>query len=175
MRKISFLILLLFIFALPVFSQSQTEKIMMSNGLTVLLKQDKSSPAVAVFISYKVGSRNEQIGKTGISHLLEHIMFRGTEKYPETKLNNTLYSLGANFNAFTSYDLTAYYESLPAEYLEEALSIEADRMINSSMSDDAVNKEKKIVLSELDMYDNNPVMILASELMTMHFRCHPYR
>ncbi len=168
-------LLLLFICAVPAFAQSKTEKLMLDNGLTVLLKQDKSSPAVAVFIAYRVGSRNEQIGKTGISHLLEHLLFRGTEKYPEEKLNNLFYVLGADFNAFTSYDVTAYHEVLPAAYLENALAVESDRMKNSSLSQESVNMEQKIVLNELDMYDGDASEVLSNEVMNVHFRNHPYR
>lgn len=173
--RIVFLFLFLFMLSISVSAQGKTEKMVLDNGLTVLMKQDKSSPAVAVFIAYKVGSRNEQIGKTGISHLLEHIMFRGTEKYPEERFNNTLYALGAKYNAFTSYDVTAYHEVLPAAYLENALEIEADRMKNCAMTQDSVNKEQKIVLNELDMYDSNPTHTLFNELMNIHFRNHPYR
>lgn len=154
---------------------SESEHYCLKNGLEVYLLQDMTDSAVSVYIGYKVGSRNEHIGKTGMSHLLEHLLFRGTKKYPEEKLNNILYRSGADYNAFTSYDLTVYYETLPPKYLEMALEIEADRMTNSELSEEAVEKEKQIVISELEGGRNNPSSILDEELMNMHFRSHSYR
>ena len=154
---------------------NEPEVYTLQNGLTVNLLRDTTTPAVSVYIGYKVGSRNEQVGLTGISHLLEHLLFRGTNSFPEEKLNNLLYRSGAEYNAFTSYDVTVYYETLPAKFLEDALRLESDRMVNSNLSEEAIAKEKNIVTSELDGYRNNPESVLGEEILNAHFRSHSYR
>ena len=154
---------------------NEPEVYTLQNGLTVYLLKDTTTPAVSVYIGYKVGSRNEQVGLTGISHLLEHLLFRGTNSFPEEKFNNLLYRSGAEYNAFTSYDVTVYYETLPAKFLEDALRLESDRMVNSNLSDEAIAKEKNIVTAELDGYRNNPESVLGEEILNAHFRSHSYR
>lgn len=177
MRKLLIMLLLITssILGAPAYSQEKPECYRLDNGLTVYLLQDRTVPSVSVYLGYKVGSRNEQTGRTGISHLLEHLLFRGTKSFPEEKLNNILYTTGADYNAFTSYDLTVYYETLPAKYLETALAIESDRMQNSELSEEAVAKEKKIVTAELEGGKNDPSSVLDDEVMSVHFKSHPYR
>ena len=100
----------------------------LTNGLRVLVMEDHSTPVVSVQVWYHVGSKNEVIGKRGIAHMFEHMMFRGTEKYGPGVFDEKLDSVGGANNAFTSEDVTAYHESLPAEALDIALELEADRM-----------------------------------------------
>lgn len=173
-KNILFLLMLTFL-ASPCIASTKTETYKLPNGLTVYLLNDSSTPAVSVYIGYKVGSRNEQIGKTGISHLLEHLLFRGTKLFPEQELNSMLYTSGAQYNAFTSYDLTVYYETLPGKYLEKALMLEADRMKNSELAAESIAREKGIVTSELEGYKNDPASALNDEVMNVHFRSHSYR
>ena len=104
---------------------------MTSNGLTVLLKEDHSAPVATFMVTYNVGSRNEAIGYTGSTHLLEHLMFKGSRKFNTDKGNSVfqlLQSLGARMNATTWLDRTNYFETVPSEHLETAIEIEADRI-----------------------------------------------
>ena len=93
----------------------------LENGLQVILKKDKRAPVVTSHIWYKIGSADEYSGKTGLSHALEHMMFKGTKKYPSGIFSQTIAKLGGKENAFTSKDYTAYYQTLPSQYLEHAL------------------------------------------------------
>src|SRR5437588_5697526 len=110
----------------------------LANGMKVLLVENRVAPVATVMVLYKVGSRNEAVGYTGSTHLLEHMMFKGTPTFNKergTQLAATLESVGADFNATTWYDRTCYYETLPSDQLELALKIEADRMRNSLIKD----------------------------------------
>ena len=102
----------------------------LDNGLQVILKKDVRAPVVTSHIWYKIGSSDEVSGKTGLSHALEHMMFKGTKKNPGGKFSEIISKLGGKENAFTSKDYTAYYQTLPSQYLEEAIKLEADRMSN---------------------------------------------
>lgn len=175
MLKHIMLILALCLFAFPAYASSETEHYMLQNGLEVYLSQDKAVATSSVCIGYKVGSRNEQVGKTGISHLIEHLLFRGTKNFPEARLNKIYNKTGASYNAFTAHDMTVYYEILPSKYLETAIAIESDRMTNSELSEESIAKEKKIVISELEMYKNMPAQALSDEIINGHFRSHSYR
>lgn len=150
------------------------KKIHLKNGITLLLKEDHSAPVVSLFVVYRVGSRNEQLGKTGISHLLEHMLFRGTKKYPPGKISRLLSNMGASYNAYTSNDITGYYETLPVEYFEKALEIESDRMINSNIDPEILKQEKTVVLSEIEGYENSPSEVLGDKVQAMVFIAHPY-
>ncbi len=106
-----------------------TEKVL-PNGLKVLLKEDHKSPVVTFQIWYKVGSRNEKLGTTGMSHLLEHMMFKGTKKYGPKTFSQTVMRNGGNDNAFTGKDYTAYFENFAADRIDISLDLESDRMQN---------------------------------------------
>ena len=101
------------------------------NGLRVLVKEVRGAPVVSFSVWYKVGSRNEHTGITGVSHLLEHMLFKGTQKYRVGEIARTLFLNGAAFNASTYFDWTNYYATIAADRLELAMEIEADRMVNS--------------------------------------------
>ncbi|MDQ7822634.1 MAG: pitrilysin family protein [Candidatus Eremiobacteraeota bacterium] len=152
----------------------KTVKATLRNGLTVIVREDHSAPVAALFVMYRVGSRNEKLGTTGISHLLEHMLFRGTRHYPEGTITRILDVLGAEYNAFTTYDVTGYYETLPVHGLPTALAIEADRMTGTIIDGKALVKEKTVVLSELEGDENSPLEILGNEVQALHFEAHPY-
>lgn len=152
----------------------KTDRYTLPNGLTVILRSDHSVPVLSLFVMYRVGSRNEQLGITGISHVLEHMLFRGTTAFPPEKLNALLDSTGAEYNAFTTYDVTGYYETLPPRYLSLALEIEADRMLHAILSEEALREEKTIVLAELEGEENDPMEVLSNEVQNLHFSAHPY-
>jgi len=120
----------------------------LDNGLKILVKQDKRAPIAASYIWYKVGSSYEPNGSTGISHVLEHMMFKGTEKYPTGKFNEILASIGAQNNAFTSDDYTAYYQILASKHLDVSFDVESDRMRGLLLPPLEFKKEIEVVKEE---------------------------
>jgi zinc protease len=144
------------------------------NGLRVLLFPDASKPTVLVNITYLVGSRVEGYGETGMAHLLEHMLFKGTPSRPE--IWKLLQSKGANFNGSTWWDRTNYFEELPAsqESLDFALALEADRMINSKIAAEDLAKEFSVVRNEFEMKENDPANVLEEKMMATAFQWHNY-
>jgi zinc protease len=130
------------------------------NGLRVLTKEVRSAPVVSFGVWYQVGSRNEHNGITGISHLLEHMMFKGTQRYRLGEIARTLFLNGASFNANTFYDWTSYFETLAADRLELAIELEADRMSNSRIDKTDLDSEMTVVRSELEGGENDPETLL---------------
>jgi zinc protease len=145
------------------------------NGLKVLTKEVHSAPVVSFSVWYKVGSRNEHTGITGVSHLLEHLMFKGTKKYALGEISRTLFANGADFNATTSYDWTNYYETIASDRLEMAMAIEADRMANSRIDKADLISEMTVVRSELEGYENDPEELLSQAVTAAAFQAHPYQ
>ncbi|HET9251137.1 MAG TPA: pitrilysin family protein [Candidatus Eisenbacteria bacterium] len=146
----------------------------LSNGLTVLVQPVHTAPVVSFMVWYKVGSRNENAGITGISHLLEHMMFKGTPRYGKGEIARTLQRHGASFNAGTSLDYTCYYEVLAKDRLEIAMDIEADRMVNASIPEEEHRLEMTVVRSELERNEDNPHRALYQETFAQAFQAHPY-
>lgn len=150
----------------------------LSNGLKVLFKQVKAAPVVAVCVTYHVGSRNEVTGRTGATHILEHILFKDSKKFNRKNgkpMMEYLESLGAVMNASTSLDRTNYYEMLPRENLESALAVEADRMRGSLFTDQDLESEMTVVRNEYEQSRNNPFELLGEVLLETGFLVHPYR
>jgi zinc protease len=145
------------------------------NGLTVITKPVPNVPVVSVYVWYRVGSRNEPAGKSGMAHFLEHMMFKGTARFPKGEIARRVGRTGGEQNAFTSYDYTAYYETLPAEYLELALDIESDRMKNSLLDPQELKSERTVVLSELEGNRNHPHSRLRDLVNAQTWLEHPYR
>jgi zinc protease len=146
----------------------------LENGLKVLLKPMHSAPVASNWIWYRVGSRNELPGKTGISHWVEHMMFKGTPTFPKGSIMRLVNKNGGMLNGFTSYDYTAYFETLPADRLDLGLRIEADRMANSVVDPDEVDSERTVIISEREGSENSPNFLLREELLALAFRAHPY-
>lgn len=147
----------------------------LDNGLKVLLKENHSIPLVTCSIWYKVGSRNEKDGIRGIAHFLEHMMFKGTKKLKKGEISSTIQRHGGVFNAFTFLDGTAYYETVPPQYLEKMLELEADRMRNSRIDQADISSEKTVVISELQGGLNNPSTILDNKVRYESFDKSPYK
>jgi zinc protease len=148
-----------------------------SNGLKVLLVERRAAPVVAFMVVYRVGSRNEAVGHTGATHLLEHMLFKGTPTYNKktgTQIAAVLQKQGAVFNADTWFDRTRYYEMLPSDQLDLAIHLEADRMRNSFIADEDRQSEMTVVRNELERGENDPARILHDRLWAMAFREHPY-
>lgn len=145
----------------------------LKNGMKVLILEDNSSPIISLGIWYKVGSRNEVTGKTGISHLLEHMMFKGTKKLGSQEFSRIIQRMGGVDNAFTSNDATCYWEVFPKENLEKVLELEADRMQNLVFRE--FEEEKKVVMEERRLRENSPEGIFWEELYALSFKVHPYK
>ncbi|WP_446371310.1 M16 family metallopeptidase [Coleofasciculus sp. G3-WIS-01] len=148
-------------------------KTVLDNGLTVLTKEVHYAPVVTVQVWYNVGSRNETPGLNGISHQLEHLMFKGTTNRP-IQFGRLLSALGAESNAFTSYDQTAYYNTVKRDKLEALLILEADRMQNTQINSEQLATEKGVVISELEGYENDPEYRLDRAVMGQLFPNHAY-
>ncbi len=146
----------------------------LENGLTVLLKEVHTAPLVSWWVLYRVGSRNEHTGQTGVSHWVEHMMFKGTEKYPAGVLDRLIERHGGLWNAQTSFDYTAYFETLPAEHAHLALEIEADRMTGALFLPEEVESERTVIISERQGSENSPTFWLSEEVRAAAFRVHPY-
>lgn len=148
-------------------------KTVLDNGLTVLTKEINTAPVVSVQVWYRVGSRNEAAGVNGISHQLEHLMFKGTTDRP-IQFGRLFSALGSQFNAFTSYDETAYFGTVERDKLEALLALEADRMEKSLNGAEQLASEKRVVISELQGYENGPGYRLNREVMRTAFPGRAY-
>lgn len=148
-----------------------------SNGLDVLLVPDHSAPVVTFIVTYHVGSRNEVIGTTGATHLLEHLMFKGSEHYNDAKGNSVkqyLESIGGEYNANTWLDRTAYFAEVGSENLEGYMAIEADRMRNLWLRESDRRPEMTVVRNEFEIGENDPVEALDKEIFATAYQAHPY-
>ncbi|MBB4804676.1 zinc protease [Flavobacterium nitrogenifigens] len=147
------------------------------NGMSVLLLQDNASPVATVQIVYRVGSKHEVLGNTGSTHLLEHLMFKGTPTFNKKNGNtitDVLQNTGAQLNATTWYDRTNYFETLPSDKIELAIQIEADRMRNSLLTKEDKDAEMTVVRNEFERGENNPNSLLDKEIWASAYIAHPY-
>jgi len=146
----------------------------LQNGLKVLLVPDASKPSTTVNITYRVGSRHENYGETGMAHLLEHLMFKGSKQHP--RLWEEMSQRGVQFNGTTSYDRTNYYETFAAkpETLKWALSMEADRMVNSRISGDDLKTEFSVVRNEMEKNENSSIGMLMQRVTSSAYQWHNY-
>ncbi|HLC41568.1 MAG TPA: pitrilysin family protein [Methylomirabilota bacterium] len=145
------------------------------NGLKLLLSEDHRSPIVTVQIWYRVANRNEQLGKTGLSHLLEHMMFKGTARFGPGAYAKIVEQNGGNDNAFTSQDHTGYFVNIAADKLDIVLDLEADRMQHLTLDAKEFESEREVVIEERrTRSEDNPVGALVEELNAMAFKAHPY-
>lgn len=147
----------------------------LSNGMQVIAKQVHAVPIVSVFVWYRVGAQDEPAGQSGLAHFLEHMLFKGTPRFPKGEISRLVARTGGNQNAFTSNDYTAYYETLPSEHLELALQIEADRMQHALLDPGETEKERTVILSELDGNRNHPQVRLRDLVLAQTWLTHPYR
>ncbi len=145
------------------------------NGLTVLLQEAHDAPLASFWVWYRVGSRDEHPGLTGISHWVEHMQFKGTPSLAKGAIFRDVSKHGGTLNALTSNDWTAYYETLPADRLDLSLQIEADRMANSLFDPEETDSERTVILSERQGAENTPTFLLYEEVVGAAFRAHPYR
>ena len=146
----------------------------LKNGMKVMLKEIHTAPIISSWLWYRVGSKDEPTGKTGISHWTEHMQFKGTKKFPSSMLDKAISREGGRWNAATSHDATRYYETMPADKIDLALQLEADRMTNSIYSEKEVASERTVIISEREGHENEPMFRLGETVQQTAFRVHPY-
>lgn len=146
----------------------------LSNGLKVFLKEIHTAPIISSWLWYRVGSRDEVQGRTGISHWVEHMQFKGTPQFPASMLDKAISREGGMWNAMTYLDWTAYYETMPADRIDLALRLEADRMVNSQFDEKEVASERTVIISEREGSENEPLFQLGEAMQQAAFRIHPY-
>ncbi|HEY8447852.1 MAG TPA: pitrilysin family protein [Thermomicrobiales bacterium] len=154
-----------------------TERIIeetLSNGLKVLLQPSHDAPIASFWVWYRVGSRNEVPGLTGVSHWVEHMQFKGTPSLAKGAIFREVSKNGGVLNALTSNDWTAYFETLPADRLDLSLRIESDRMTNSLFDPEETESERTVILSERQGAENQPTYLLYEEVVGAAFQAHPY-
>lgn len=147
----------------------------LSNGLTALVQERHTAPVASFWVWYRVGSRNEHVGLTGISHWVEHMLFKGTPAFPKGAAKKAVARQGGDLNGATWYDFTTYFATLPADRIELSLRIEADRMVNATFDPQEVDAERTVIISERQGKENSPGFLLSEALMGTALRVHPYR
>jgi zinc protease len=152
----------------------QVTQVQLDNGLTVVLKEMHHAPVISWWMFYRVGSRNEVAGITGASHWCEHMMFKGTPRFPAGELDRAISRDGGVWNAFTWIDFTGYHETMPADRIDVGLQLEADRMVNSLFDPEEVASERAVIISERQGAENRPLFLLAEEVQAACFRVHSY-
>ncbi len=175
--KYNFLVKTIFLFFLiiPFSARSEIMERTLDNGMHIILKKDSRAPVVTSHVWYKIGSADEFSGKTGLSHALEHMMFKGTKKNPGGTFSEIISKLGGRENAFTSKDYTAYYQTLPSEYLEDAIRLESDRMSNLVINKSDFNKEIEVIKEERRLRtDDQPEGIAYEQLYASAYNNSSY-
>ncbi len=147
----------------------------LDNGLTAVVKESHRAPVVAVQVWVKAGSAYEKDSQAGITHLIEHMIFKGTKKRGPGELARTIESLGGTINAYTSYDYTVYHCVVPSSHLDTALDILDDAVFHSLFDPEELEREKKVVLEEMRMREDRPRVMLFEDLMKTSYTRHPYR
>ena len=175
--KISRLLFITFFLLFPLAANAlNVEEYTLKNGLKVLVLEDHKAPSATFQIWYRVGSRDENIGKTGLSHLLEHMMFKGTKKHGPKTFSQTIQRAGGTDNAFTTKEYTGYFEVLASDRIGLPIELEADRMENLVLTKDAVLSERDVVTEERRLrYEDDPQSLVYEQVMAMAFNNHPYR
>ncbi len=146
----------------------------LDNGLMVLTREMHAAPVASSWLWYRVGSRNERTGITGISHWVEHMMFKGTARLGKGDIHRLVSRNGGTHNAMTYRDFTCYYETLPSDRIDLALEIESDRMVNALFDAQEVQSERTVIISEREGSENYPQFHLYEELLAAAFKVHTY-
>jgi len=150
------------------------KSVTLANGLQVIAEEMRVSPLVAVSVLYRVGSRSEVSGHTGVSHFVEHMLFNGTQKHPEGEATKEILKNGGIPIGETWWDYTHFGAVLPSDKIDLALDIEADRMANATVDSQAVEDERDVILEELAMRGEAPIVTLIEDLFATAFKVHPY-
>lgn len=147
----------------------------LENGLSLILLPDSGFPAVSTQVLYRTGGRDEQYGRTGLAHFLEHMAFRATENFPDTEVVSRIYAAGGEWHGYTWIDQTTYFSTVPVAELDTVLAIEADRMARLVIDEADLEPERGAVLAEMHGYENDPASLLHDQLVFTAFQGHPYR
>src|SRR5208283_3953687 len=161
---------------LDAFWREPVERTVLPNGLTLLLREDRSSALASVQVWVKTGSIHEgsRLG-AGLSHYLEHMLFKGTERRAGREISATVQAHGGYINAYTTFDHTVYYVDLPGNHAGVAIDVLADAVLHSTLPADEVAKEKDVILREIAMTNDDPDDRMLKYLLASAFREHPYR
>lgn len=169
------LVFIALLLQVPFMAQAEVYERTLSNGLKVIVKEDHRAPVLVQQVWYHVGSMDETTGTTGVAHVLEHMMFKGTTDVPVGQFSKIIAAAGGRENAFTSYDHTAYFQQLHKSKLALAMKLESDRMHNLQMAEKEFNKEIKVVMEERRWRtDDEPHALMMEKLMAAAFQEHPY-
>ncbi|MCL4456609.1 MAG: insulinase family protein [Nitrospirae bacterium] len=175
MRFLNIVLIIVFLF-IPFAADASVKEYTLKNGINVLIIEDHKAPLATFQIWYRVGSRDEPAGKTGISHLLEHMMFKGTHKYSSKEFSGIIKRNGGSDNAFTTKDYTMYFQTLSSDRIGISIELEADRMANLLLDPKEVASEKNVVMEERRMrYEDDPQNLLYEEVIAAAFKAHPYQ
>jgi zinc protease len=149
--------------------------ITLDNGLEVRLKEIHTAPLISSWVWYRIGSKDEPTGRTGISHWCEHMQFKGTPQFPASLLDKAISREGGVWNAFTFIDWTTYFETMPVDKIDLALRLESDRMVNCLYDPKELESERTVVISEREGDENEPLFQLGEAVQAASFRVHPYQ
>ena len=167
--------LLLTCLVLPMVALASTQEYTLDNGLKLVVQEDHRSPVVVSQVWYKAGSLDEVNGKTGVAHVLEHMMFKGTKKIPAGQFSRLVAAAGGKENAFTSTDYTCYFQQLEKSKLPLSFELEADRMANLNLTKEEFDKEIKVVMEERRWRtDDKPQALVNENFQSVAYRAHPY-
>ena len=170
------LIPLLLLLAAPPPALAETFEQQLPNGLRVIVREDRRAPTVVHMVWYRAGSMDETNGRTGVAHVLEHMMFKGTPSAGPGEFNRRVAAAGGRDNAFTSRDYTAYFQQVPRHQLAEMMQLEADRMRHLTLDRDEFAQELRVVMEERRLRtDDQPQSLLFEQLTAIAFQAHPYR
>ncbi|PTN12476.1 M16 family metallopeptidase [Nitrosomonas aestuarii] len=169
-------LLIVFMLAVVPAAIANPHEFMLDNGLKLIVKEDHRSPVIVSLLMYKAGSIDELNGTTGIAHVLEHMMFKGTEKVPGGEFSKRIASAGGRENAFTSRDYTGYFQQLHKDHLPLAMELESDRMHNLRLTEEAYSMEINVVMEERRLRtDDQARSLLFEKMMATAYQSHPYR
>lgn len=159
----------------PVAACAETEEFKLDNGLKIIVQEDARAPVVVTQLWYRAGSIDEVNGKTGVAHVLEHMMFKGTSKVKAGQFSRLIAAAGGKDNAFTSADYTCYFQQLEKSHLALSFKLEADRMVNLQLTEEEFAKEIKVVMEERRWRtDDKPQSLLQEAFQGAVYRAHPY-
>ncbi|MEI7430674.1 MAG: pitrilysin family protein [Betaproteobacteria bacterium] len=175
-RRITRLAAMLLTLSAPLLAQANPFEHQLANGLRIIVKEDHRAPTAAHMVWYRAGSIDETNGTTGVAHLLEHMMFKGTPTTGAGEFSRLVAAAGGRDNAFTSKDFTAYFQQVPKQKLEQMMQLEADRMRHLTLDAKEFEQEIKVVMEERRLRtDDQPQALLAEQMGAVAFQAHPYR
>jgi len=175
LRKLVLSLLILPLLAANV-SATELKEATFANGVKLIVEEDHSAPVAMVQVWLKVGGRDELPGKTGLAHVFEHMMFKGSKKLGPGEYSRRIAAMGGNDNAFTSWDYTAYFQTVPADRVDEVVGMEAERFQGLNLRDEDFRKEIKVIMEERRMRtEDDPNSHMFEELSAVALRLHPYR